>query len=549
VSTSGTPPYSRPVYPTPPKPTRPDAYVATAAAPSLPGRSARPCEAETVQAPEQFLRLMSHEMRTPLNGVIGMLGLLARTQLNGAQKAYTEAARESAEHLLGLVNDLLDYARLDAGRLDFDPAPVDLEGLVRGVAELLSPRAHDKGLEIVWSVAGDAPDILADEGRLRQVLFNLAGNAVKFTATGGVSILVERVGGDDARPRLAFIIDDSGPGVPEEARERIFEEFGHVDASDATRFGGAGLGLAVVRKLAEAMGGVVTVEDRPVEDVAFGRKARPECAGSRFRFEAEFDAVAEVAPRSRPLEGVEIAVVSPHAFVADAAARQIVASGGIVAETAPVTLVDHASAPAGSLANRPAEGRSVILLKPTERDLIDRYRALGFRGYLIKPLRRASLAERVIAAAGAGAMTGAAPAPADDDRVAPARFAGTRVLLVEDNPVGALLAKTMLRREGCTVETAATGQEALEALKRARYDLIFMDMRMPGMDGPTAARAIRAGDDRTPILALTANAFAEDRRACLDAGMDDHLVKPLEVDALRLALTRWTNRDNRFMVA
>jgi CheY-like chemotaxis protein len=492
---------------------------------------------------------MSHEMRTPLNGVIGMLGLLARTQQNGAQKAYTEAARESAEHLLGLVNDLLDYARLDAGKLDFDPAPVDLEGLVRGVAELLSPRAHEKGLEIVWSVAADAPDIMADEGRLRQVLFNLAGNAVKFTATGGVSILVERIGGTDARPRLAFVIDDSGPGVPEEARERIFEEFGHVDASDATRFGGAGLGLAVVRKLAEAMGGAVAVEERPVADRPFGRRARDPSAGSRFRFEAGFDAVRDAAPRARPLEGLEIAVVSPHPFVAEAATRQIEASGGTVVDAAPVTLVDHASAPAGTLASRPAEGRSVILLKPTERDLIDRYRALGFRGYLIKPLRRASLAERVIAAAGMATTCGAAPAPADDDRVAPARFAGIRVLLVEDNPVGALLAKTLLRREGCTVETAATGQEALQALKRARYDVIFMDMRMPGMDGPTAARAIREGGDQTPILALTANAFAEDRRACLDAGMDDHLVKPLEPDALRQALTRWTNRDNRFMVA
>ena len=488
-------------------------------------------------------------MRTPLNGVIGMLGLLSRTQLNGAQKSYAEAARESAEHLLGLVNDLLDYARLDAGKLDFDPAPVELESLARGVAELLSPRAHDKGLEIVWSVAGDAPDILADEGRLRQILFNLAGNAVKFTETGGVFIAVERTGGTDERPRLAFVIDDTGPGVPEEARERIFEEFGHVDASDATRFGGAGLGLAVVRRLAEAMGGRVTVEDRPVADRSFGRRARTPSPGSRFRFEAEFDAVAEAVPRTRPLDGMEVAIVSPHAFIQAAAVNQIEASGGIVCDTGTVILVDHASAAPGQLAERPADSRAVVLLKPTERDLIDRYRAAGFRGYLIKPLRRASLAERVLAASGVVSGGGSVAAPADDDRVAPAKFAGTRVLLVEDNPVGALLAKTLLRREGCTVETAATGHEALQALKRARYDLIFMDMRMPGMDGPTAARAIREGGDQTPIVALTANAFAEDRRTCLDAGMDDHLVKPLEPDALRQALTRWTNRDNRFMVA
>jgi signal transduction histidine kinase len=254
---------------------------------------------------DQFLRLMSHEMRTPLNGVIGMLGLLTRTRLDGAQRAYAEAAQSSAEHLLGLVNDLLDYARLEAGRLEFDPAPVEVEALVRGVAELLSPRAHDKGLEIVWSVAGDVPDVMADEGRLRQVLFNLAGNAVKFTDTGAVRIAVERIGGSRARPRLAFIVDDTGPGVPPEARERIFEEFGHVDASDATRFGGAGLGLAVVRRLAEAMGGTVVVMDRPREDNADAS------TGSRFRFEAAFDAVAEVEPRPRPLTGIAIAVRSP----------------------------------------------------------------------------------------------------------------------------------------------------------------------------------------------------------------------------------------------
>ena len=186
---------------------------------------------------QQFLRLMSHEMRTPLNGVIGMLGLLSRTRLDGAQRAYAEAARSSAEHLLGLVNDLLDYARLEAGKLEFDHAPVDLEALVRGVAELLSPRAHEKGLEIAWSVAPDAVDILGDEGRLRQVLFNLAGNAVKFTETGGVRIAVERTGGPDKSPRLAFIIDDTGPGVPAEARARPEDEWrGDSSAAAATAF-------------------------------------------------------------------------------------------------------------------------------------------------------------------------------------------------------------------------------------------------------------------------------------------------------------------------
>lgn len=497
-----------------------------------------PATPETASAEQQFLRLMSHEMRTPLNGVIGMLGLLSRTKLDGAQRAYAEAARSSAEHLLGLVNDLLDYARLEAGKLEFDAAPVDLEALVRGVTELLSPRAHDRDLEIAWSVAADAPDVLADEGRLRQVLFNLAGNAVKFTATGGVRIAVERAGGTDEAPRLAFIIDDTGPGVPVEARERIFEEFGHVDSSDASRFGGAGLGLAVVRKLAAAMDGTVVVTDRP---------GGP---GARFRFEASFEAAPD-AVRGRPLTGHAVAVLSPDAFVRQAAEAQILSSGGTVAPDASIVLVDHAGrqSPTG-LAARPTDSRAVVLLKPSERDLIARYRSAGFNGYLIKPLRRASIAERVLAAAGAQTLERPGlRAPLDDDRVLPGRFSGTRVLLVEDNPVGALLASTLLKREGCAVETAASGDEALAALKRARYDLVFMDMRMPGMDGPTASRALRARGDRTPIVALTANAFAEDRKACLEAGMDDHLVKPLELEAMRAALSRWTNREVRAKVA
>ncbi|WP_428151160.1 response regulator [Brevundimonas sp.] len=514
-------------------------------------RTKTTADSETGQAAraggaDPFLRLMSHEMRTPLNGVIGMLGLLTRTRLDGAQRAYAEAARESAEHLLGLVNDLLDYARLEAGKLEIDPAPVELEGLVRGVAELLSPRAHDKGLEIVWSVSPDAPDVLADEGRLRQVLFNLAGNAVKFTEAGGVRIAVDRVGGPDDRPELAFVIDDTGPGVPVEARARIFEEFGHVDASDATRYGGAGLGLAVVQKLAAAMNGTVRVEDRP------GPKG---ARGSRFVFQAAFDATPDAAPRARPLTDRAFAVRSPDPFVREAAEAQIIASGGSlwpVGGLACVTLVDHAGAVAAGLplAPLPEGGRSIVLLKPSERDLIARYRSAGFHGYLIKPLRRASLVDRVLAAATAGEAQGSPRGlPPEDDRVLPVRFAGTRILLVEDNPVGALLARTLLRREGCVVETAATGDEAVAALKRARYDLVFMDMRMPGMDGPAATRIIRAGGDRTPIVALTANAFAEDRQACLEAGMDDHLVKPLEIEALRAALARWTAGEFRAKVA
>jgi CheY-like chemotaxis protein len=489
----------------------------------------------------EFLRLMSHEMRTPLNGVIGMLGLLSRTRLDGAQTAYAAAARDSAEHLLGLVNDLLDYARLEAGKVEFDHTPVDLEALVQGVAELLSPRAHDKGLEIVWTVDADAPDILSDDGRLRQILFNLAGNAVKFTEAGGVHIAVVRLGGPDDHPTLRFLVDDSGPGVPVEARTRVFEQFGHVVADDATRHGGTGLGLAVVDRLARGLGGHAGVEDAP-------------SGGARFYVEAAFEAAPNSDRGERPsLDQIRVAVISPNRFVQQSATALIEAAGGQGLDPTgtahpDIVLVDHASAEGSGLAAPPRAGRGLILLRPDDRDLIPRYRELGFAGYLIKPLRRTSLVERLAAVL----QPTAGPVRAqshDDERVAAPRFAGLRVLLAEDNPVNALLAKTLLRREGCAVETAASGEEAVASMARARYDLVLMDMRMPGMDGLAATRAVRALGDDTPIVALTANAFAEDRRACLEAGMNDHLAKPIDAEQLRATLARWTKRDSRVKLA
>jgi len=484
----------------------------------------------------RFLRLMSHEMRTPLNGVIGMLGLLSDSGLDPAQKSYLEGARTSADHLLGLVNDLLDYARLDAGRLEFDLAPVRIDDLVRGVAELLSPRAQDKGLEIAWTVAADLPPVRADEGRLRQVLFNLAGNAVKFTPDGGVAISVTRA--DDGR--LAFVVEDTGPGVPEAARARIFEEFGHADSSDATRHDGAGLGLAVARKLAEAMGGSLSVEAR-----AGG--------GARFVFEARFEPVpGEARPAAASLEGLKIAVVGAHPFTTMAATAMAEGAGAtsVDPEQADLVLVDDDGRTGNqSLALRPDRPHAVILLRPGRRDRIADYRAAGFDGYLIKPLRPASLVERARALTGGAVGKDAVPTSSEDDRLSRPAFPGVRVLLVEDNPVGALLATTLLKRQGCVVEAAAGGEEALQALDRARFDLVLMDMRMPGMDGLETTRNLRARGDETPVLALTANAFADDRRACLDAGMDDHLTKPLGVEALTAALTRWTNPAERAKVA
>ena len=478
------------------------------------------------------LASLSHEFRTPLNGVLGMARLLEGTGLTAEQRAYVSALRDSGEHLLSLVNDVLDFAKLGADKIELHPATMDVEGLLRSVSELLSPRAQEKGLEIAWAAPTGIGQALADEGRLRQILLNFAGNAVKFTEEGGVLLTVTERDGS----RLRFSVSDTGPGVTRAAREKIFEAFAQADPSyDGAQLGGAGLGLAIARKLAAAMDGEVGVEDAPG-------------GGALFWFEAAFPRVTALGDAA--LAGRTVGVFSPNPVVAEAARRQVEAAGGTAligeGKSAQVLLVDHALAPSCPPDSRPA----IILLPPNERARIETYRAQGFAGYLIKPLRRASLAERVLAVLGEGAQRADA---VEDERVAPAMAPGVRVLLVEDNAINALLARTLLAREGCKVDHAGGGEDAMAALKVGRYDLILMDMRMPGMSGLDATRALRASGLDTPVVALTANAFEDDRHACLAAGMNDFLVKPLAPDALRgilAKLTRggWTETTDRAKV-
>jgi signal transduction histidine kinase/CheY-like chemotaxis protein len=482
---------------------------------------------------DRYLASLSHELRTPLNGVLGMAGLLAETRLAADQRNYLAALRDCGEHLLGLVNDILDLARLDAGQLTLHPAPVQVRRLLQSTAELLSPRAHAEGLEIGWSAPAGLPQVQADEGRLRQILFNLAGNAVKFTETGGVLLSVESPRSGPDRITLRFTVTDTGPGVPSTERERIFDAFTQASAEHSARLDGSGLGLAIVRRLAAAHGGRAGVETPPA-------------GGSRFWFEADFQ-VASPNVAEQPLAGRVVLVASPNAIVREAARGLIQAAGGValtsaVAETPPpgaVVLLDHALGDADvrkGRALKPVPGRpSVILLAPEERSAIARYRAAGFAGYLIKPLRDVSLVERVLAA-----LDEAAEAAAPDERAAPQAGAGARVLLVEDNPINALLARSLLEREGCVVIRVASGEEALAATVGAAFDLILMDLRMPGAGGRETTIALRARGCRTPIVALTADAFEEDRRACLEAGMDDFLTKPLKPAMLQAMLRRWS---------
>ena len=487
-----------------------------------------PGQMEGLDGRERYLAALSHELRTPLNGVLGMAGLLAGTRLDADQKTYVHALRESGQHLLSLVNDVLDLAKLESGQVDLELAPVNIELLMQGVCELLSPRAREKGLEIAWASHVDGPMLMADEGRLRQVLFNLAGNAVKFTERGGVILEANciPIAGGEARLRLS--VRDTGPGVPEAERARIFEEYARAPGA-AARMEGAGLGLAIVRRLAAAHGGSVGLN-------------APADGGSEFWFEADF----QRAPAARPapdLAGSLILVASPSRIVREAAVRQIEASGGraVTVTSAPrsaagydAVLLDRAFAEIAPL--KAAEGAPcLVLLAPDERSEIPALRPTGFAGYLIKPLRRASVAQRVLALSAPVEPV----APPEDERVSPATAVGLRVLLAEDNPINAILARALLEREGCNVECASNGHEAVTAARAGSHDLVLMDVRMPGMDGIQAARALRAEGFNGSIVALTADAFEEDRRACLAAGMDDFLTKPLEMGALRAILAKW----------
>ncbi len=496
--------------------------------PARPLSERRPTRA---QISAEQLASLSHEFRTPLNGVLGMARLLEGTKLTAEQKTYVAALHDSGQHLLALVNDVLDFAKLGAGGVELHPASMEVEGLLRLVAELLSPRAREKGLEIAWAAPAHPVYVLADEGRLRQILLNFAGNAVKFTETGGVLLVAEV----PAPGRLRITVEDTGPGVSASDRDRIFEAFAQADAAHAD-LGGAGLGLAIARRLARAMGGDVGVD-------------AAKHGGAAFWFEATLPGLPG-ASHVASLEGRTVGVASPNPVVREAARRQIEACGGTarvtpalpeaIARTRPgdVILVDASLAgPNGSL-KPPLQRSAIVLLAPDERDRITRYRRAGFAGYLIKPLRRASVAERVLIAAGAQPV--ATQPPREDERIAAAAAPGARILLVEDNPINALLARTLLTREGCGVEHVTGGEQALAATQVGSFDLILMDMRMPGLSGEETARRLRAGGITTPIVALTANAFEDDRHACLAAGMDDFLVKPLSPDALRNALTRWT---------
>lgn len=524
-------------------------YAGTPASDGVPGD-----EDETINADTdlRWLATMSHEMRTPLNGILGMTGLLLDTTLEPNQRAYAESVRESGVALLALINDLLDFAKIDAGRLELNAAPFSPYTLVQSIAELLSPRATDKGIEIAAYVDHKIPaKLFGDEARLRQVLINLAGNAVKFTETGGITIEAHLVEQAD-RALIRVDVLDTGIGIPEDVQSAIFQEFSQAKAEHGRTGEGTGLGLAIARKIVRAMGGDIAV------DSAVGK-------GSKFSFEFELD-FEEAAGQQPTSVSAPIIVATSSSVLTRSLQLQLKATGAsnvVVADTTDaartaieanpgaVLLCDIDLTGGGPEALSDIAERSYVLLSPQARGHIPQLKNKGFGGYFIKPIRQSSLSEQLSDEGQAKPSTSVDETP----KVSAPETQATRplrVLLAEDNKINAVLATTIIKRAGHHVDLANNGQEAIDRVKTHSYDVILMDMHMPEVDGIEAAKKIRNLDGdkaQTPIVALTANAMASDRQKCIGAGMDDFISKPFEPSDLTDMLAKWGSVKSEYSAA